>query len=222
MEPVRIAPDKDGVCSCPECGGKLTFIEYMPVQVIDGKLNMEDSEPHYECGACNLIFRRIVSTEFYQSYERKVSKNIEPFQIKKGEGDKARCPRCNSKLVFIAAMPAHIYNGRLNMEDCEAHYECGCCNLSFRPLVCTDFYQTYDRHVEFSMDAIKLAKDKDGKVACPRCKEGLRFAEYEPVQVVGGRVNLDKGEAHYECDHCHLAYRRIVHTDFYQVYGKKM
>lgn len=221
MEPMKLKPNKEGICFCPQCGGRLTFIKYMPAEVINGSVCMEDQEEHYECGACDLAFRKIVKTEFYQAYERKVKKSMEPLRIDKDKAGNERCPRCQSKLVYIGYSPVQIRKGRLSMEDSEPHYECGCCNLLFRRIVSTDFYQCYERNFEVNSEPQQLKPDLDGHAKCPRCQEEMRFVNYESVRIVDGRVNLEKTEPYYECDHCHLTYRRIVHTDFYQANKKK-
>jgi len=220
MEPFKMEKNKEGFCECPQCGGKLTFIEYVPMTIIDGKINREDQDPHYECGCCNTVYRRIVSTDYYQTYERVVRKNNEPIQLQKDKDGILHCPRCQSPLVYFPSAPVRVLDGKLDMKDTEPRYECGCCNFVFRRLVHTDFFLCDDRKVSLSSDAVQLQKDANDKVLCPRCQEELRYVEYQPVQVIDGSVNLDRGEAHYACDHCHLTYRRIVHTDFYQVYDK--
>lgn len=71
LDPIKLTPDDRGICKCPECGADLTFIKSQPVEIVDGKLNMEDSEPHYLCDSCNSVYRSVVYTDYYQRYERK-------------------------------------------------------------------------------------------------------------------------------------------------------
>ncbi|WP_110953631.1 hypothetical protein [Anaerosinus massiliensis] len=68
------------------------------------------------------------------------------------------------------------------------------------------------------MEPIKITKDGNGISKCPKCANTLRYIEAQPVTVVDGKLNLVDSEAHYKCDHCHLAYRRLVHTDYFQGY----
>lgn len=210
MNPMKLEPNKYGECFCPCCGGKLAFLRYMPA---------DEQEGHYECGACDLAFQKISQSDFYQAHTRKVTKSMEPMKIEKDQSGHECCPRCKSKLVHIGYSPVHIYKGRLNMEDSEEHYECGCCNLSFRRIVSTDFYQCYDRNIEANTEPQRISSS-GGSAQCPRCHEEMRYIEYQPVMIIDGKVNMDKVEPHYECDHCHLTYRRLVHTDFYQANKK--
>jgi transposase-like protein len=70
MDPVKIVKDSDGVCKCPQCANALRYIEAQPVTVVDGKLNLADSEAHYKCELCHLSFRRLVHTEYFQCYTK--------------------------------------------------------------------------------------------------------------------------------------------------------
>lgn len=70
MEPVKISKDSSGVCKCPKCANALQYIEAQPVTVVDGKLNIADSEAHYECNQCDVSYRRLVHTEYFQCYNR--------------------------------------------------------------------------------------------------------------------------------------------------------
>ena len=68
MEPVKLVRNEQGICKCPCCGNELEFVEAQPVRVIDGKLNIKDSEAHFKCGKCGIAFRRLVHTEYFQGY----------------------------------------------------------------------------------------------------------------------------------------------------------
>lgn len=70
MEPVKLVKDIKGNCECPHCKQALRYIEAQPVRIVNGKLNLEDSEAHYECEKCNLLFRRVVHTEYFQCYNK--------------------------------------------------------------------------------------------------------------------------------------------------------
>lgn len=68
MDPVKLVRDADNNCKCPKCGANLKFIEGEPVKIVDGKLNMQDSEDHYKCEICKVSYRQLVHTEYYQWY----------------------------------------------------------------------------------------------------------------------------------------------------------
>ena len=68
MEPTRLIRDENGAVKCPRCGETLIFVSAQPVQVVDGKLNMKDSQAHFKCENCNTVFRAIVNTDYYQCY----------------------------------------------------------------------------------------------------------------------------------------------------------
>lgn len=70
IQPSRLTPEENGERKCPRCRKALTFIEGQPVRIVDGKLNMEDTEGHYGCDACKSVFRKIANTDYYQWCEK--------------------------------------------------------------------------------------------------------------------------------------------------------
>ena len=146
MEPTRIIPKEDGTFSCPKCGANMNFMERQPVKVIDGKLVMEEAEEHYLCKACNSIYRRIVSTDYYQWYKgpAKSVKDLDPVKLVQGQDGNCRCPICLEILKFIEGQPVKVVNGKVNMADAEDHYRCEKCKATYRRLVNTDYYQWHN------------------------------------------------------------------------------
>ena len=47
MVPKQLGCGTDGKCRCPECDNVLDFVEGEPVKIVNGKVNMEDTEDHY-------------------------------------------------------------------------------------------------------------------------------------------------------------------------------
>lgn len=69
MEPIKLVNDETQAPKCPRCGEALTFVQAQPVQLVDGKLNMANSEKHFKCEHCKSVYRPILHTEYYQWYE---------------------------------------------------------------------------------------------------------------------------------------------------------
>lgn len=68
LEPIKLVRDGNETAKCPRCGEALTYVGSQPVQIVDGKLNVKDSEAHYKCEHCNCVYRPILRTEYYQWY----------------------------------------------------------------------------------------------------------------------------------------------------------
>lgn len=66
MEPVKLVYDEEKAEKCPRCGEALTFVKGQPVQVVEGKLNMQDCENHFKCEHCKSVYRAILHTDYYQ------------------------------------------------------------------------------------------------------------------------------------------------------------
>ncbi len=67
MQPVKLQKNTNNECFCPKCNKVLKFSPREPVQVVDGKLK-QGTEAHYTCASCNLVYRPLVNTEYYQAY----------------------------------------------------------------------------------------------------------------------------------------------------------
>ena len=66
LVPTILRADAQGHAPCPRCGGQLDLVEWTPVQVVNGKADMENVSSHFRCASCASIFRRIATTEYFQ------------------------------------------------------------------------------------------------------------------------------------------------------------
>lgn len=144
--PVKLDPDAPEGCSCPICNHKLQFIAGKPIQIVDGKFNMEDAEGRFYCEACHSEFRRLLNTDYYQYYEveKKNIADLDPIKLDINHPEKCYCPICATKLELIEGRPVQIIGGKLNMKDTEAHFRCPKCQGVYRRLVNTEYYQWYE------------------------------------------------------------------------------
>ena len=155
MEARKLVFGEDGKRICPECGGALDFIEGSPVKIIDGKLNMEDTEDHYSCTKCRLVFRPLVHTEYYiasdlpKKKHKKLHKtasvgDLQPMQLKRDDKGKCACPRCKAQMRFVEGEPVRIIDGKLNMQDVLDHFICDECSSVYRRIAGTDYFQWHE------------------------------------------------------------------------------
>ena len=66
--PIALPKEPTGNESCPVCGHKFRFVDGGAVRVVDGKLDMENIKPKYECDTCGVYYREVLSSGFYLPY----------------------------------------------------------------------------------------------------------------------------------------------------------
>lgn len=153
MVPKQLGCGTDGKCRCPECDNVLDFVEGEPVKIVNGKVNMEDTEDHYICKTCRLVFRRLVRTDYFSAHPlpKKIKKSpvkktlatgeLQPMQLNRGANGICSCPRCGADMSFVEGAPVRIIDGKLNMQDVLDHYICEECNSVYRRIAGTNYFQ---------------------------------------------------------------------------------
>jgi len=153
MEPTKLNVDRQGIPRCPQCDQPLQLIEGEPIKIVEGKVYFENTEAHYACETCQLLYRRILSTEYYGHFfmseppAKAVPKktvaigDLKPMQLKRDLNGLCNCPRCGAVMRFIESQPVRIVDGKLNMDDVLEHYECDSCHSVYRKIVNTTYYQ---------------------------------------------------------------------------------
>jgi hypothetical protein len=152
MVPKQLICGTDGKRRCPECGNLLEFVEGEPVKIVQGKVNMDDTESHYVCSDCKLIFRPLVHTEYYNAYPlpkkvyKKVKKamavgDLQPMRLQRDASGHCECPRCGANMLFVEGEPVRIVDGKLNMHDVLDHFICDACSSVYRRIATTDYFQ---------------------------------------------------------------------------------
>lgn len=153
QEAVALNPGADGKCQCPNCHNSLRYVEGGAVQVIDGKVNMDNVKPTYECDTCNVVYREVLNSGFYHAYplenhakvleKKKViaTGDIPPVILKKDANGKCKCPRCGEMMNFVEGGAVTIVNGKPDMENVKARFVCDECKSVFRQIATTEYYQ---------------------------------------------------------------------------------
>lgn len=153
----QLVRDEAGSTVCPECGNLLEVIEGQPVTVVDGKLNMEDTETHYECHHCHLSFRRLLQTDYFTAGDLppkehkhkhkklvKATGTLEPMRLVRDAKGECECPRCGAVMQFVEGQPVRIVDGKLNMQDVLDHFSCPSCQSVYRRIAGTDYFQWHE------------------------------------------------------------------------------
>lgn len=236
---------QDGSFSCPVCGGGLEYVDGGAVSVVDGKLDMEAIKPKYECEKCNVYYREVMSTGYYDVFPLKRSRkksgasskkedvlspcSQDPVALKKQSDGTSICPNCRQPLRFVEGGAVRVVDGKVDMDNIKPKYECDNCNVFYREVLNSGFYHAYPlvegkkskksgKKIMATGDLppLMLRKDANGKCECPRCGELMDFVEGGAVTIVDGKPDMENVKAHFVCDNCHSVYRKIVNTDFYQ------
>ena len=155
---------------CPKCNRELRFVEGGPVRVVNGKVDMSATLPRHICDHCNVFYRELLSSGYYDEFElpkedRIVPKapspkpaaipsikkrvlatgNIPPTILKREADGKCPCPRCGERMNFVEAGPVQIVNGRPDFSNTMDHFVCPYCKSVFRKIVGTDYFQWSDK-----------------------------------------------------------------------------
>jgi uncharacterized protein with PIN domain len=138
---------------CPVCGEALHFISGGAVQVVDGKLDMDNIHPKYECESCGVFYREVMGTGYYDTFPllkepKQVKKNtpsatgdLMPMQLKRDENGDCSCPRCGAGMEFVEGQPVRLVEGKPDMENVWDHFVCEHCQSVYRRIAGTDYFQ---------------------------------------------------------------------------------
>ena len=148
-DPMKLKNGSDGAKVCPVCQNSLRFVEGGAVRVVDGKVDMDNVKPKYECDHCNVFYREVLTSGYYHAYpltashKKKVisTGDLQPMVLKRDANNQCVCPRCGEKMDYIDSEAVKIVDGKADLENVKAHFLCNNCNSVFRRIVNTDFFQ---------------------------------------------------------------------------------
>ncbi len=161
--PVQLTPDSNGIRRCPKCHTPFRFVDGGAVRVVNGKVDMENTKPKYECDTCGVFYREVLTSGYYLPYPQEEedrpdtgegsqpppqkSHNIvavgelKPMQLKPDANGKCPCPRCGEMMDYVEGSAVKLVDGRPDMEDVWAHFVCHSCDSVYRRIVNTDYFQ---------------------------------------------------------------------------------
>ncbi len=170
--PIALPKEPTGKEKCPVCGGLLRFVDGGAVRVVDGKVDMENVKPKYECDTCGVFYREVLSSGFYLPYpqldedkppasasERKeggdspqkeeaAAGGREPIALPKEPTGKEKCPVCGGLFRFVAGGAVRVVNGKVDMENVKPKYECDTCGVFYREVLTSGFYVPFPQEEE--------------------------------------------------------------------------
>ena len=152
---------------CSKCNRELRFKEGGAVRVVNGKVDMDATLPRYICDNCNIFYRELLGSGYFDSFDlpkedrvppappsakpivkkpsirnRVIATGDIPPTILKREADgKCPCPRCGERMNFVEAGPVQIVNGKPDFSNTMDHFVCPYCRAVFRKIVGTDYFQ---------------------------------------------------------------------------------
>ena len=139
---------KDDSFVCPDCNAPLRREEGGPVQIVNGKVDMDATLPKYVCGSCGVFYRELLNSGFFDKFplpkpKKKLLRtgDIPPMELKRGPDGKATCPRCGERMDYVEGQPVRIVDGKPDMENVKDHFNCKECNSVFRRIATTDYFQ---------------------------------------------------------------------------------
>ena len=156
--PIALPKEPKGNETCPVCGHRFRFVDGGAVRVVNGKVDMENIKPKYECDTCGVFYREVLTSGFYLPYPQQaedrenVSREPEkptvlstgdlaPMMLKRDQNGQCPCPRCGAMMDYVEGEAVHLVDGKPDMEDVWDHFHCKACDSVFRRIVNTDYFQ---------------------------------------------------------------------------------
>ncbi len=175
--PIALPKEPTGKETCPVCGKPFRFVEGGAVRVVDGKLDMENIKPKYECDTCGVFYREVLSSGFYLPYpqqdedreagpqpaasepeaqaknEKHAEKEKGPIALPKEPKGDETCPVCGNPFRFVEGGAVRVVDGKLDMENIKPKYECDTCGVFYREVLSSGFYLPYPQQDEDRLGA---------------------------------------------------------------------
>ena len=175
--PIALPKEPTGNEKCPTCGNKFRFVDGGAVRVVDGKVDMENIKPKYECDTCGVFYREVLSSGFYLPYPQQdedrvvvsqpeaksdVSEEVHkenaaagrgPIPLPKEPKGNETCPVCGKRFRFVEGGAVRVVDGKLDMENIKGKYECDTCGVFYREVLTSGFYLPYPQQEEDKLKA---------------------------------------------------------------------
>ncbi|MDO4203817.1 MAG: hypothetical protein Q4D07_04870 [Selenomonadaceae bacterium] len=125
------------------------------------------------------------------------------------------CPQCNQNLRFVDGGAVRIVNGKLDMDNAKAKYECYNCNIFYREVMNTGYYDVFplEKQPESARPAERISEGEQqiarAKMFCPQCGR-LMVPEFDGEAVPKGSKMPEGIEATYHCEDCDTLYREAI------------
>lgn len=153
---VSLKKNHEGDFLCPNCQRALVFSDGGAVRIVNGKVDYENVKPRYICHSCKSFYRELLMSGMYEIFDlppeevpaqTKPAANIKrtgdlaPMQLKKDAQGRCACPRCGADMRFVEAGAVKVVDGKVDMSDTVAHFECDACVSVYRRIATTDYFQ---------------------------------------------------------------------------------
>ena len=186
--PIALPKEPTGAETCPVCGNPFRFVDGGAVRVVDGKLDMENIKPKYECDTCGVFYREVLSSGFYLPYpqqdedrvvvpppaepsddsaekrEESAAAGREPIALPKEPTGNEICPVCGKKFRFVEGGAVRVVDGQVDMENVKPKYECDTCGVFYREVLTSGFYVPYPQQDEDRIGAAPEPEPETAKV----------------------------------------------------------
>ena len=166
--PVPLRPGQNGTRFCPRCHLPLRVVAGGSLEVHDGKVDLENTKPKYECDSCGVFYREVLTSGYYLPYPQQeedrassrpsarsvsgdaepteksevlATRDLQPVKLKRDAEGRCACPRCRADMEYIEGGAVRLVDGKPYMDDVWDHFVCKNCDSVFRRIVGTDYFQ---------------------------------------------------------------------------------
>lgn len=171
--PIALPKVPNGDEKCPVCGNPFRFVEGGAVRVVNGQVDLENVKPKYECDACGVFYREVLTSGFYLPFPQQEEDKLpaassearqedggqsqtgeaaaagrEPIALPKTPTGKEKCPVCGELFRFVDGGAVRVVNGQADMENIKPKYECDKCGVFYREVLTSGFYTAFPQEEE--------------------------------------------------------------------------
>lgn len=123
------------------------------------------------------------------------------------------CPQCHQSLRFVDGGAVRIVDGKLDMDNAKAKYECYTCNIFYREVMNTGYYDVFPLDKQAQRPSERKSKGEQQiahtKMFCPQCGR-IMVPEFDGKDTPKGFQKLDGVEVTYHCEDCDIVYREAI------------
>lgn len=154
----KLQTDGTGNYICPACGNILRFVEGGAVRVINGKLDMDNIKPRYECDTCGVFYREALSSGYFDVFPLEVSlppqpvtsdkipmkpEDYQPVPLKRDNRGQCACPLCGENMRFVEGGAVRLVQGHVDMENVKPRFECSHCGVFYREILSSGYFDLF-------------------------------------------------------------------------------
>lgn len=163
---------------CPQCRSNLRFVDGGAVRIVNGKLDMDNAKAKYECYTCNIYYREVMNTGYYDVFPLERQPGSKSQAEKQIARTKMFCPQCG-RLMASKFDGGALPEGFKMPEGVETTYQCEDCDIVYRGAVISGTRHTLAWYTPNGAGAAQETTGEAASAAAPKAETGPSAAQAE-------------------------------------------